>query len=135
MSNALNKMTAELWKLRTNSSEKKNKKKKLKSHWGNQRNELCILSTVRYFAHVNYTDRNEIYMHYCTNECIHTHKCMRMRMCACVLWVKERFYECIHIWICLNEPEWRFSKFQTIVENVFRRWYGAHYRIHCKRWI
>lgn len=81
MSNALNKMTTELWKLRTNSNErKKTKRKILKSHWGNQRNELCILSTVRYFAHVNYTDRNEIYMHYCTNEC----RWVRKRMCACV---------------------------------------------------
>lgn len=129
MSNALNKMTAELWKLRTTAMKRKKTEKELKSYWGNQRNELCFLSTVRYFAHVNYTDRNEIYI--CTivrmNVCVY--------VCMCALWVKERLYKFIHIWICLNESEWRFSKFQTIVENVFRRWYGAHYRIHCKCWI
>lgn len=82
MSNALNKMTAELWILRT-TAMKREKKEKIKITLGQPEKWALYFKHSEVFCPCKlYRSKRNIYMHYCTNEC------RWVRMCACV--VSER---------------------------------------------
>lgn len=95
------------------------KRKKLKSYWGNQRNELCILSTVRYFAHVNYTDRNEIYI--CTivrmNVCVFVHVCVVSERAIVYIYTYMDMFKWIEMEI-FEIPNHRWKRVPSLIRST-----------------